>query len=169
MNYCNIKPIEIENGNHCGCSFFVSGCRNHCKGCFQPETWDFNYGNKYTEDTKNEILKILENPNIKRISILGGEPFEEENQSEVLDLILSVKKLFPKKEIWCYSGYVYDKDLIEGGRKYIDGITDKIIYNIDYLIDGPYDESKRNLTLAFRGSDNQRILKFISDGKYKVI
>lgn len=157
MNYCNIKPYTIENGEGIRVSLFVSGCRNHCKGCFQPETWDFNYGKKFDDSTIDIVISLLDNPNISGLTILGGEPFEPENQPDVLKLILAVRKQLPNKTIWIYTGNSLEKDLLKG-KNHLDNITESILHNIDVLIDGPYIEAKKNLSIPFRGSTNQRIL-----------
>lgn len=157
MYYGTIKKTDCANGPGIRISLFVSGCRNHCKGCFQPETWDFCYGKPYTKETEEEILKELILPYYQGLTILGGEPFEEENQKEVKNLILRVKSELPDKDIWVYTGYTFDKDLISEGRKHtVD--TDEILNNIDVLVDGRFEESRKNLSLNFRGSENQRII-----------
>ena len=140
-------------------SVFVSGCKNACKGCFQPETWDFGYGKEFTIDTVNEVLEALDRPFIQGLSILGGEPFEVENQPDVLELIQIVRAKFPQKDIWCWTGYVLESDLLpDYGRRHT-GHTLEILRSIDVLVDGPFIEEKKDLQLAFRGSSNQRIIK----------
>ena len=136
---------------------FVSGCRHHCKGCFNSETWDFHYGKTYTEDTEKEILAALDHPYIAGLTLLGGEPFEPENQVELVKLLKKVRETYPEKSIWSYSGYVYDKDLVQGGRAYTE-VTDEMLAYIDVLVDGPFVEDLKDITLQFRGSSNQRIL-----------
>lgn len=157
MYYGNIKNFCIENGTGVRVSLFVSGCRNQCPGCFQKQTWDFKYGKEYTEETQKYILRLLSDKNIDGLSILGGEPFEPENQPVLSRLILETKKMFPNKTIWMYTGCILEKDILQG-RCYLKGITEQILSNIDVLVDGPFIESKKNLSLAFRGSTNQRIL-----------
>lgn len=157
MNYGEIKKYDIANGPGVRVTLFVSGCRHHCKGCFNAETWDFHYGNPYTEKTEKEILDALNHPYIAGLTLLGGEPFEPENQRELVKLLKKVRKMYPKKNIWSYSGYVYDKDLITGGRAYTE-VTDEMLSYIDVLVDGPFVEDLKDITLQFRGSSNQRIL-----------
>ena len=136
---------------------FVSGCRHHCKGCFNAETWDFHYGNPYTEKTEKEILDALNHPYIAGLTLLGGEPFEPENQRELVKLIRRMGKECPDKDIWMYSGFTVNEDLIPGGRKYTE-VTDEILGNIDILVDGKFEEDLKDISLKFRGSRNQRII-----------
>lgn len=147
MRYGKINTVDIANGPGVRVSLFVSGCRNRCKGCFNPETWSFDYGEPYTLWTGEEILDALNPKYITGLSILGGDPFEPENIETVTDLCRMVKKFFPDKTIWIYTGYLYEdlKDL-------------EIIDYIDVLVDGPFIESEKDLRLAFRGSKNQRII-----------
>ena len=158
MNYGAIKKIDVANGEGVRVSLFVSGCRNACKGCFQPETWNFHFGNVFSAETEEEIIKALEPQHISGLSLLGGEPFEEENQAVLAPFCEKIKEIYPTKNIWCWTGYIYDKDLIKGGRKYTE-FTDRLLNCIDVLVDGPFIEEKKNLMLEFRGSENQRILK----------
>ena len=158
MNYSNIKYIDTADGPGVRVSLFVSGCRNHCKGCFNEVTWDFNYGEPFTEIEENEILEACDKEYISGLTLLGGEPFEEENQEVLVNLIKKFKERFPKKNIWMYTGYVLEKDLLPGQRKHVDGVTGLILDSIDTLVDGPFILAERNLSLKFRGSNNQRIL-----------
>ena len=157
MYYADIKSYDIANGEGCRVTLFVSGCTNHCKGCFQPETWDFHYGQPYTKDTEEYILNLLQNPHIEGLTILGGEPFEPFNQAELVNLLHIVKQKFPLKNIWCFTGFVYDKDLLKGQRKHTNA-TDEMLSYIDVLVDGPFTLQQRDISLYFRGSRNQRIL-----------
>ena len=157
MNYGEIKKYDIADGPGVRVTLFVSGCRHHCKGCFNAETWDFHYGNPYTEKTEKEILDALNHPYIAGLTLLGGEPFEPENQRELVKLLKKVREMYPKKNIWSYSGYVYDNDLIPSGRAYTE-VTDELLSYIDVLVDGPFVEDLKDITLQFRGSSNQRIL-----------
>ena len=157
MNYGEIKKYDIADGPGVRVTLFVSGCRHHCKGCFNAETWDFHYGNPYTEKTEKEILDALNHPYIAGLTLLGGEPFEPENQRELVKLLKKVREMYPKKNIWSYSGYVYDKDLMPGGSAYTE-VTDEMLSYIDVLVDGPFVEDLKDITLQFRGSSNQRIL-----------
>ena len=157
MNYGEIKKYDIADGPGVRVTLFVSGCRHHCKGCFNAETWDFHYGNPYTEKTEKEILDALNHPYIAGLTLLGGEPFEPENQEELVRLLKEIKENYPKKNIWCYTGYTYDKDLLEGGKVYTP-FTEEMLSYIDTLVDGQFIESQKDITLKFRGSANQRIL-----------
>jgi len=157
MNYCNIKYYDIANGEGVRLTLFVSGCRNHCKGCFQPETWDFNYGNEFTKEIENNIMEELSNWCYDGLTLLGGDPFEPENQKVINPFLKRIKNRFPEKNIWCYTGYLYDKDLIPGGKCFTDD-TEEILKNIDVLVDGPFIEELKDISLKFRGSSNQRII-----------
>ena len=158
MNYGAIKKFDVADGEGVRVSLFVSGCRNACKGCFQPETWNFHFGEPFTADTENEILEALAPEYIAGFSLLGGEPFEEENQEVLAPFLEKIKKAYPTKNIWCWTGYIYDKDLQKGQRKHTQ-FTDRMLSCIDVLVDGPFIEEKKNLMLEFRGSENQLILK----------
>lgn len=159
MYYGNIKPCSIENGPGVRVSFFVSGCRHHCKDCFSPQTWNFTYGNEYTEDTKNEIISLLEPTYVKGLTILGGEPFEPENQEIVLDLVKTAKELFPQKSIWMYSGFTFEEVYKSDSESRSHTNTAiEILKNIDVLVDGEFKTELKNLSLSYRGSENQRIL-----------
>lgn len=157
MYYGTIKNYDIANGTGVRVSLFVSGCRNCCKGCFNPETWDFSYGTPYTQETENYIIELLKPDYINGFSLLGGEPFEPENQKELVGLLRRIREEYPGKDIWCYTGYVYDQDLVKGGKKYTD-VTDEMLSYVDVLVDGQFIEEQKDITLAFRGSSNQRIL-----------
>ena len=157
MNYGNIKKYDIANGEGVRISLFVSGCTNHCKNCFQPETWDFAYGKPYTKETEAEILDFLKNDFCKGLSLLGGDPFEFSNQEELVQLCKKAKELYPKKDIWAWTGFILDQDLLDGGRRH-GPMTDELLSYIDVLVDGPLVEEKKNIQLAFRGSENQRVI-----------
>ena len=158
MNYAKIDPMSIVDGTGCRVSLFVSGCEIHCEGCFNKIAWDFNYGKEFTEIEENEILEACSKKYIAGLTILGGEPFSIQNQPTVLKLIQHFKEKYPEKTLWMYTGYVLDKDLLPGQRKYIEGVTGLILDSIDVLVDGPFILAERNLSLKFRGSNNQRIL-----------
>ena len=157
MYYGAIKKYDIANGTGVRVSLFVSGCRHHCKGCFNSVAWDFRYGQPYPEDTEAEILKALAPDYIEGFSLLGGEPFEPENQVELVKLLKRIRETYPQKDIWCYTGYLYDVDLPEGGKVHTD-VTDEMLSYIDVLGDGEFVEAEKDVTLVFRGSRNQRII-----------
>ena len=156
MYYGAIKKLDIANGDGVRVSLFVSGCRNRCKGCFQPQTWDFCYGQPYTGETEEALLKALEPPYVDGLTLLGGEPFEPENQRELLGLLRKVRAAYPKKNIWCYSGYTLEEMRSEGHPRCEE--TDEMLSLIDVLVEGRFVEEKKNLSLRFRGSSNQRVL-----------
>lgn len=157
MNYATIKFYDVANGTGVRVSLFVSGCRHHCKGCFNAETWDFCYGEPYTQETEDSIIDGLKPDYITGLSLLGGEPFEPENQPALTALLRRVKTQLPEKTVWCYTGYTYHTDLAEGGSVFTD-VTREMLSYIDILVDGEFIEEQRDLTLRFRGSRNQRIL-----------
>lgn len=162
MYYGAIKKFDVADGEGVRVSLFVSGCRNCCPGCFQPETWNFYYGKEFTADTIREILEALKPSHIQGFSLLGGDPFEEENQEVLIELLELIKETYPEKDIWCWTGYLYE-DLIGGGKKHTE-YTYKMLKLTDVLIDGPFIQEKKNLMLKFRGSENQRLLH-LKDGK----
>ena len=157
MYYSTIKKYDIADGLGVRVTLFVSGCTNRCEGCFQPETWDFQYGRPYTEDTQREILAALAPSYIQGLTLLGGEPFEPENQRELVKLLRAVREAYPKKDIWCYTGFTMDRELAHGGSRYCEA-TDEMLGLLDILVDGRFILAKRNLILRFRGSENQRII-----------
>lgn len=157
MHVGQIMTADCANGEGMRVSVFVSGCTNHCKGCFQPETWEFDYGKLYDKEMEDLIIKELSHSYYHGITILGGEPFEPTNQRELIGLIRRVKKECPDKTIWMYTGFTYDRDLVEGGCRYTD-VTDEILDSLDILVDGRYVEELKNIGLNFRGSENQRII-----------
>ena len=157
MYYGNIKEYDVANGEGVRITLFVSGCTNHCEGCFQPDTWDFHYGQPYTEETEEQILRLLGQPVVDGLTLLGGEPMEPENQRVLAPLVRRVKREYPEKNVWCFTGFIYDRDLLPGQRKHTE-VTDEFLSMIDVLVDGPFILAKRNLALTFRGSENQRVL-----------
>lgn len=157
MNYAGIKYCDIANGTGCRTVLFVSGCRNACKGCFQPQTWDFGYGEPFDEKVQKEVLDSLAPDYITGITLLGGEPFEPENQKELVPFMRKVVAQYPNKNVWAFTGYIYDKDLVAGGRRHTED-TDELLSMIDVLVDGPFIEKLKDITLKFRGSSNQRVL-----------
>ncbi|MDD6307661.1 MAG: anaerobic ribonucleoside-triphosphate reductase activating protein [Clostridiales bacterium] len=156
MNYAEIKPYSIENGTGVRVSLFVSGCTHHCKECFNPETWNFSYGKPFTEETEAEILRKLEPVYITGLTLLGGEPGEPENQRGLLSLLRTMRERLPEKNVWTYTGYLYE-DFLPGGRAYCE-VSEEFISLIDVLVDGPFILEKKDISLKFRGSANQRII-----------
>jgi len=170
MRYAQIRSMDISNGEGVGVSLFVQGCPFHCKNCFNSETWDFNGGKEWTEETKNKFMELIDRPYIKRVSFLGGECLAEQNLDEVLSLIKEIRISFPEKTIWLYTGFcwndimcsfaglqadcvVLDKKDIEAWEK-----RREIISNVDVLVDGEYIDEQKDLTLAYRGSKNQHVI-----------
>ena len=158
MNYADIKKYDIANGPGVRVSLFVSGCTHHCPGCFNPETWDFNFGKPFDSEVINEIVEELQPGYIHGLSLLGGEPFEYNNQVALLPLLKEVKARFPQKDIWCYTGYDFEKDLLDTMCPKWEETKQMLSY-IDILVDGEFIEAKKDLALRFRGSSNQRIIK----------
>ncbi len=157
MNYAAIKNCDIANGPGVRVSLFVSGCTHRCKGCFNEVAWDFNYGEPFTQQTVDMILDMLAPDYVKGITLLGGEPFEPENQPAIVELLRQIKEKYPKKTIWAFSGYLFDKDILSG-RLGPWEITREFISYLNVLVDGPFILEKKNLSLRFRGSSNQRII-----------
>lgn len=157
MHYGEIKNCDIANGIGVRVSLFVSGCTNHCEGCFQPETWDFNYGNDFTEETENRILEMLVPDYICGLTVLGGEPFEPENQRVLVDFLRKVRRKYPEKSIWCFTGFTLEMLETEGTHCHCE-VTEEMLSLIDVLVDGRFDKNKKNISLRFRGSENQRLI-----------
>ena len=157
MNYGAIKNCDIANGSGVRVSLFVSGCRNHCPGCFQPETWNFGYGQPFTAETEQEILGLLEPSYINGLTLLGGDPFEPENQRALLLFLRKVRAAYPEKDIWAYTGYTWEQ-LISGTHRVSLPETVEMLSLIDILVDGPFIQEKKDIRLHFRGSDNQRVI-----------
>lgn len=157
MNYGEIKKTDISNGEGVRVSLFVSGCTHHCRGCFNRETWDFAYGEPFTAATQQEIIRLLKPDYISGLSVLGGEPFEPVNQRELLPLLRQVKEQYPEKNIWCYTGYLFDRDLLGESRARCEA-TDEMLSLTDVLVDGEFIQEQKNISLRFRGSENQRII-----------
>ena len=167
MNYGEIKKYDIANGHGIRVSLFVSGCTHHCKNCFNQATWDFNYGKPFTKETEEEILKALKPNYITGLTLIGGEPMETQNQKALLPFVKKVREAFPNKDIWCYTGYVYE-ELFKESRARCE-VTDELLSFIDVLVDGPYIEAKRNISLKFRGSENQRIIDLNKSSKDNIV
>lgn len=156
MYYGKIKKCDIANGEGIRVSLFVSGCRNKCRGCFQPETWDFKFGYEFTENTAEEIFSAVNNPSVRGLTILGGEPMEPENQSQLLPFLGEFKRRFPEKTVWLYTGNTYEE--LTGEHRNHTEETAGILSLVDILVDGRYIEEEKMLGLRFRGSKNQRII-----------
>ena len=157
MHYGEIKNCDIANGIGVRVSLFVSGCTNHCKNCFQPQTWDFEYGKPFTAETESYIIGLLKPSYINGLTVLGGEPFEPKSQLVLYPFLKRVKEAFPKKSIWMFSGFTFEE--LTGSAAYPNcEVTENILRLADVLIDGRYDESLKNIALKFRGSSNQRII-----------
>ena len=154
MNYATIKNCDIANGPGVRVSLFVSGCTHRCPGCFNQVAWDFDYGQPFTEDTIQTILNMLRPSYIRGLTLLGGEPFEPQNQQGVVELLRRVRGGMPEKNIWAFSGYLFDKDILSGRL----GDCSEYLSYLDVLVDGPFIEAQKNLSLRFRGSENQRII-----------
>lgn len=157
MKYATIKKHDVANGPGVRVSIFVSGCNHHCKGCFNAEAWDFNYGNNFTEKEQEEVIKALEPQYMKGLSLLGGEPLEPINQKGLLPVVKKVKEKYPEKTIWCYTGFLFDKNVVGQMAKENED-TKELLKYIDFIVDGKFQEENKDLTLQFRGSSNQRII-----------
>lgn len=157
MNYADIKKIDVANGEGVRVSVFVSGCNHHCKGCFNQCAWDFNYGKKFTEKEEQQIIDYMNHDYISGLSLLGGEPLEPKNQEGLLPLVKKVKEKFPNKNIWCYTGFDFEKDVV-GKMAKDNETTRELLKYIDIIVDGKFEEDKKNLKLQFRGSSNQKIV-----------
>lgn len=157
MHYGEIKNCDIANGIGVRVTLFVSGCTNCCEDCFQPETWDFNYGKEFTEETEEVIMKMLEPGYISGLTILGGEPFEPSNQRRLVPFLRKVKDRFPGKTIWSFTGFTYEQLLTEGAHCHTE-VTEEMLSLLDMLVDGRFVKELKNITLRFRGSENQRII-----------
>lgn len=154
MNYATIKNCDIANGPGVRVSLFVSGCTHRCPGCFNEVAWDFDYGQPFTEETVKTILDMLRPSYIKGLTLLGGEPFEPRNQADVVKLLRRIRRELPEKSIWAFSGYLFEKDMLSGRI----GDVSEYLSHLDVLVDGPFIQAKKNLSLRFRGSENQRII-----------
>ena len=158
MNYGQIKKCDIANGVGVRVTLFVSGCTNHCFNCFQPETWDFDYGKPFTAETEAEIFAELDKPFIAGLTLLGGDPFEPFNQRALVPFLRRVRARYPDKTIWAYSGFTLDRELTVDGSHPRCEVTDEMLSMIDVLVDGRFVEAKKDITLLFRGSSNQRLI-----------
>lgn len=158
MNYADIKKVDVANGEGVRVSVFVSGCNHKCKGCFNRCAWDFNYGEKFTEKEVNKIIDYMDHDYIEGLTLLGGEPLENQNKEGLLPLVKKVKEKFPNKNIWCYTGFDFQKDIMKQIENN-DKTTKELLNYIDVVVDGKFEEEKKDLKLQFRGSSNQRIIK----------
>ena len=157
MNYATIKPRDIANGPGVRVSLFVSGCTHRCPGCFNEEAWDFHFGQPFTQEVLARILEDLSPSFVKGLTLLGGEPFDPRNQPSIVELLRQVKAKYPEKSIWAFSGYLFDRDILPG-KLGDPAITREYLSYLDVLVDGPFVQAKKNLTLRFRGSENQRLI-----------
>ena len=158
MNYCNIKYYDIADGEGVRTTLFVSGCTNRCEDCFQPETWDFQYGNPFTTAVEDEILASLAPYYVNGLTLLGGEPFEPSNQRALVPFLRRVRARYPEKTIWCFTGFTLDGELLREGSHPRCEVTDEMLSLIDVLVDGRYVKALKDISLRFRGSSNQRII-----------
>lgn len=156
MYYGNIKPLSIENGSGVRVSLFVSGCTHRCEGCFSAQTWDFRYGKPYTRETEDAVIGMLRPDYVAGLTLLGGDPAELSNQRALLPLLLRIKRELPEKDVWVYSGYLYE-DFLPGGPANCE-VTERFLALCDVMVDGPFVQEKKNKMLSFRGSENQRII-----------
>lgn len=157
MYYSEVKECDIANGPGVRVTIFVSGCTHHCKGCFNEMTWDFRYGREFTEDDIDKIMKLLEPSYIAGLTLLGGEPMEYPNQQGLLPLLRKVKGAYPDKTVWCYTGYLYEKDILENFCGKWEETNEMLSY-LDVIVDGEFVEEQKDISLRFRGSSNQRII-----------
>ena len=157
MYYGEIKDCDIANGEGVRVTLFVSGCTNHCEGCFQPQTWDFCYGTPFTSETEAKLMDMLSKPYIKGLTLLGGEPFEPENQRVLFELLKHFKERFPQKNVWCFTGFTYEMLLTKGTHPHCE-VTEPMLSMIDVLVDGRFVLALKDLSLRFRGSRNQRLI-----------
>lgn len=167
MFYSGIHNLDVANGPGIRVSLFVSGCPHHCPYCFNKDTWDYNYGNKYTEETTKNLIELLGNQAIKGFTLLGGEPFAIQNQEQCAKLLKEIKEAYPEKQIWCFTGFLFDRDILNGMCKKYDSTNEMLKY-IDVLVDGPFLQKYKNPSLLFKGSENQKtidIQKSIKEGK----
>ena len=157
MNYAEIKKTDIANGEGVRVSLFVSGCRRHCKNCFNQIAWDFDYGNPFTEEVEEEIISALTPYYIAGLTLLGGDPMEPENQRALLPFVRKVRARLPEKNIWCFTGYTYSDGTLEEEAVRLSE-TKELISLFDVLVDGRFVEELKDIRLKFRGSSNQRVI-----------
>lgn len=160
MHYSTIKDCDIANGIGVRITLFVSGCTNHCKNCFQPQTWDFDFGEPFTEKTEEKLLEMLKPDYINGLTLLGGEPMEPQNQRALVPFLKRVREAYPNKNIWCFTGFTYEILKTDGSHPRCE-VTDEMLSLIDVLVDGRYVDELKDLTLQFRGSSNQRLIDMV--------
>lgn len=160
MHYSTIKDCDIANGIGVRITLFVSGCTNHCKNCFQPQTWDFNFGEPFTEETEEKLLEMLKPDYINGLTLLGGEPMEPQNQRALVPFLKKVREAYPNKNVWCFTGFTYEVLKTDGSHPRCE-VTDEMLSLIDVLVDGRYVDELKDLTLQFRGSSNQRLIDMV--------
>lgn len=160
MHYSTIKDCDIANGIGVRITLFVSGCTNHCKNCFQPQTWDFDFGEPFTEETEEKLLQMLKPDYINGLTLLGGEPMEPQNQRALVPFLKRVRETYPNKNIWCFTGFTYEVLKTDGSHPRCE-VTDEMLSLIDVLVDGRYVDELKDLTLQFRGSSNQRLIDMV--------
>ena len=160
MHYSTIKDCDIANGIGVRITLFVSGCTNHCKNCFQPQTWDFDFGEPFTEETEEKLLQMLKPDYINGLTLLGGEPMEPQNQRALVPFLKRVREAYPNKNIWCFTGFTYEILKTDGSHPRCE-VTDEMLSLIDVLVDGRYVDELKDLTLQFRGSSNQRLIDMV--------
>lgn len=160
MYYSTIKDCDIANGIGVRITLFVSGCTNHCKNCFQPQTWDFDFGEPFTEETEEKLLEMLKPDYINGLTLLGGEPMEPQNQRALVPFLKRVRETYPNKNIWCFTGFTYEVLKTDGSHPRCE-VTDEMLSLIDVLVDGRYVDELKDLTLQFRGSSNQRLIDMV--------
>lgn len=160
MHYSTIKDCDIANGIGVRITLFVSGCTNHCKNCFQPQTWDFDFGEPFTEETEEKLLEMLKPDYINGLTLLGGEPMEPQNQRALVPFLKRVREAYPNKNVWCFTGFTYEVLKTDGSHPRCE-VTDEMLSLIDVLVDGRYVDELKDLTLQFRGSSNQRLIDMV--------
>ena len=160
MHYSTIKDCDIANGIGVRITLFVSGCTNHCKNCFQPQTWDFDFGEPFTEETEEKLLEMLKPDYINGLTLLGGEPMEPQNQRALVPFLKRVREAYPNKNLWCFTGFTYEVLKTDGSHPRCE-VTDEMLSLIDVLVDGRYVDELKDLTLQFRGSSNQRLIDMV--------
>ena len=157
MNYAQILTCDMANGPGMRVSLFVSGCTHHCRGCFNEVAWPFDYGEKFDRETENRLLEAVKPSYYQGMTLLGGEPFEPVNQKGLISFLRRYKEEYPDKDLWAFTGYIYDQDLVPGGRAFTD-VTDEMLSYVDVLVDGPFMEDRKDITLLYKGSSNQRTI-----------